>query len=316
MIIVEKLTKSFGPKLAVDNISFSVEKGEVLGFLGPNGAGKSTSMRMITGFLSPTAGKVSVCGFDVVEQGLKSRSKLGYLPENAPMYSDMSVLGFLSFCAELRGLFASAKQKAIDRVVQLCFLEPVLLQSVDTLSKGYRHRTCLAQAIIHDPEVLILDEPTDGLDPNQKHEVRTLIRHMGRDKAIIFSTHILEEVEAACTRAIIIDRGRIVANGSPDELKARAPFAGTIVVGVKGIAWLPIEHELAGLHFLGKAELISESDSRTMFRLRPNGDLLPELLALAQRQRWQVEHLNVDEGRLDDVFRSITLPDTEKASVE
>jgi ABC-2 type transport system ATP-binding protein len=316
MITVEKLTKSFGPKLAVDNISFSVEKGEVLGFLGPNGAGKSTSMRMITGFLSPTAGKVSVCGFDVVEQGLKSRSKLGYLPENAPMYSDMSVLGFLSFCAELRGLFASAKQKAIDRVVQLCFLEPVLLQSVDTLSKGYRHRTCLAQAIIHDPEVLILDEPTDGLDPNQKHEVRTLIRHMGRDKAIIFSTHILEEVEAACTRAIIIDRGRIVANGSPDELKARAPFAGTIVVGVKGIAWLPIEHELAGLHFLGKAELISESDSRTMFRLRPNGDLLPELLALAQRQRWQVEHLNVDEGRLDDVFRSITLPDTEKASVE
>jgi ABC-2 type transport system ATP-binding protein len=316
MIIVEKLTKSFGPKLAVDNISFSVEKGEVLGFLGPNGAGKSTSMRMITGFLSPTAGKVSVCGFDVVEQGLKSRSKLGYLPENAPMYSDMSVFGFLSFCAELRGLFASAKQKAIDRVVQLCFLEPVLLQSVDTLSKGYRHRTCLAQAIIHDPEVLILDEPTDGLDPNQKHEVRTLIRHMGRDKAIIFSTHILEEVEAACTRAIIIDRGRIVANGSPDELKARAPFAGTIVVGLKGIAWLPIEHELAGLHFLGKAELISESDSRTMFRLRPNGDLLPELLALAQRQRWQVEHLNVDEGRLDDVFRSITLPDTEKASVE
>ena len=316
MITVEKLTKSFGPKLAVDNISFSVEKGEVLGFLGPNGAGKSTSMRMITGFLSPTAGKVSVCGFDVVEQGLQSRSKLGYLPENAPMYSDMSVFGFLNFCAELRGLFGGAKQKAIDRAVQLCFLEPVLLQSVDTLSKGYRHRTCLAQAIIHDPEVLILDEPTDGLDPNQKHEVRTLIRDMGRDKAIIFSTHILEEVEAACTRAIIIDRGKIVANGSPDELKARAPLAGTIVVGVKGTRWLPIEHELAGLHFLEKSELISESDSKTMFRLQPKGDLLPELLALAQRQQWQVEHLNVDEGRLDDVFRSITLPDTERASVE
>ncbi len=316
MITVEKLTKSFGPKLAVDNISFSVEKGEVLGFLGPNGAGKSTSMRMITGFLSPTAGKVSVCGLDVVEQGLQSRRKLGYLPENAPMYSDMSVFGFLSFCAELRGLFGGAKQKAIDRAVQLCFLEPVLLQSVDTLSKGYRHRTCLAQAIIHDPEVLILDEPTDGLDPNQKHEVRTLIRDMGRDKAIVFSTHILEEVEAACTRAIIIDRGRIVANGSPDELKARAPLAGTIVVGVKGTPWLPIEHQLAGLHFLEKSELISESDSRTMFRLQPKGDLLPELLALAQRQQWKVEHLNVDEGRLDDVFRSITLPDTERASVE
>jgi ABC-2 type transport system ATP-binding protein len=316
MITVEKLTKSFGPKLAVDNISFSVEKGEVLGFLGPNGAGKSTSMRMITGFLSPTRGKVSVCGFDVVEQSLKSRSKLGYLPENAPMYSDMSVMGFLSFCAELRGLFGSAKNKAIDRAVQLCFLQPVLFQSVDTLSKGYRHRTCLAQAIIHDPEVLIMDEPTDGLDPNQKHEVRTLIREMGRDKAIIFSTHILEEVEAACTRAIIIDRGKIVANGTPDELKARAPLAGTIVVGLKGVHWDAIQPELAGLHFLGKSELISESGSRTMLRLQPNGDLLPEVLALAQKQNWQVEHLNVDEGRLDDVFRSITLPDTERASVE
>ncbi len=316
MINVEKLTKSFGPKLAVDNISFSVEKGEVLGFLGPNGAGKSTSMRMITGFLMPSAGKVSVCGFDVVEQGLKSRSKLGYLPENAPMYSDMSVFGFLSFCAELRGLFGTAKQKAIDRAVQLCFLEPVVLQSVDTLSKGYRHRTCLAQAIIHDPEVLILDEPTDGLDPNQKHEVRTLIRDMRRNKAIIFSTHILEEVEAACTRAIIIDRGKIVANGTPDELKARAPLAGTIVVGIRGTPWGTIQHELTGLQYLSKSELISEFDAQTMFRLQPNGDLLPEVLALAQRQQWQVEHLNVDEGRLDDVFRSITLPDRERASVE
>jgi ABC-2 type transport system ATP-binding protein len=316
MITVEKLTKSFGPKLAVDNISFSVEKGEVLGFLGPNGAGKSTSMRMITGFLAPTAGKVSVCGFDVVEQPLKSRRKIGYLPENAPMYSDMSVLGFLSFCTELRGLFGTAKKSAIDRAVQLCFLQPVLLQSVDTLSKGYRHRTCLAQAIIHDPEVLILDEPTDGLDPNQKHEVRTLIREMGRDKAIVFSTHILEEVEAACTKAIIIDRGKIVANGTPDELKARAPLAGTIVVGFKGTTWHAIQPELAVLHFLGKSELIFESDSRTMLRLQPKGDLLPEVLALAQRQKWQVEHLNVDEGRLDDVFRSITLPDTERAPVE
>src|SRR4249920_3518309 len=222
MITVENLTKTFGPKLAVDHISFSVQKGEVLGFLGPNGAGKSTSMRLITGYLPPSSGKVSVCGFDVVDESLKSRRKIGYLPENAPIYSDMSVYGFLRFCAELRGLFGEAGSKAIERVVQLCFLQPVLEQSVDTLSKGYRHRTCLAQAIIHDPDVLILDEPTDGLDPNQKHEVRTLIREMGESKAIIFSTHILEEVEAACTRAIIIDRGRIVANGTPQELKARA----------------------------------------------------------------------------------------------
>jgi len=316
MITVEKLTKRFGPKLAVDNISFSVQKGEVLGFLGPNGAGKSTSMRMITGYLPPSAGNVSVCGFDVVEEPLKTRSRIGYLPENAPIYSDMSVLGFLKFCAELRGLFGAAGNKAINRVVQLCFLQPVLHQSVDTLSKGYRHRTCLAQALIHDPEVLILDEPTDGLDPNQKHEVRTLIRRMGQDKAIIFSTHILEEVEAACTRAIIIDGGKIVANGTPDELKARAPFAGSIIVGLRGISWQSVSTELGKLRFLERSELISEADSRVTARLQPKGDLLPEVLELAQRQRWQVEHLNVDEGRLDDVFRSITLPDTKRASAQ
>jgi ABC-2 type transport system ATP-binding protein len=314
MITVEKLSKSFGPKLAVDNISFSVQKGEVLGFLGPNGAGKSTSMRLITGYLPPSAGKVSVCGFDVVDEPLKSRRKIGYLPENAPIYSDMSVFGFLRFCAELRGLFGEVRNKAIERVVELCFLQPVVEQSVDTLSKGYRHRTCLAQAIIHDPEVLILDEPTDGLDPNQKHEVRTLIRRMGHDKAIIFSTHILEEVEAACTRAIIIDQGKIVANGTPEELKARAPLAGTIVVAIRAITWPALETELRKLRFLERSELISESGSRVTTRLRPKGDLLTEVLELAQRQRWQVEHLNVDEGRLEDVFRSITLPDTKIAS--
>ena len=172
MITVQNLVKNFGPKSAVAGISFEVAKGEVLGFLGPNGAGKSTSMRMITGFLPPTAGKVTVCGFDAVERPIQARAKIGYLPENAPVYSDMSVHGFLSFCAELRGLFGEAKTRAIDRVVELCFLERVIHQSVDTLSKGFRHRTWLAQALIHDPEVLILDEPTDGLDPNQKHEVR------------------------------------------------------------------------------------------------------------------------------------------------
>jgi ABC-2 type transport system ATP-binding protein len=314
MIIVEHLTKSFGRKLAVDNISFSVQKGEVLGFLGPNGAGKSTSMRMITGYLPPSAGKVSVCGFDATEQPLKSKSRIGYLPENAPIYSDMSVIGFLAFCAELRGLFAKAKQKALDNVVEHCFLQPVLHQSVDTLSKGYRHRTCLAQALIHDPDVLILDEPTDGLDPNQKHEVRCLLREMGQNKAIIFSTHILEEVEAACTRAIIIDQGKIVAEGTPAELKARAPLAGTIVVGLRGVAWQTLEPALAKLRFLAKSELLAESDSRVRARLEPAGELLPEFLEAALQRKWQVEHLAVEEGRLDDVFRSITLPDTRKES--
>jgi gliding motility-associated transport system ATP-binding protein len=222
VIRVESLSKSFGEKRAVDGVSFEVAKGEVLGFLGPNGAGKSTTMRMITGFIPPTAGKVSVCGMDVQDHPIEVKRRIGYLPEAAPSYTDMSVMSFLKFSAEMRGLQGDARKSAVRRVVELCHLESVLGQTIDTLSKGFRHRTCLAQALIHDPEVLILDEPTDGLDPNQKHEVRTLIRDMGASKAIIFSTHILEEVEAACTRAIIIDRGRIVANGTPQELKARA----------------------------------------------------------------------------------------------
>jgi ABC-2 type transport system ATP-binding protein len=202
----------------VDGVSFAVERGEVLGFLGPNGAGKSTTMRMITGFFPPTSGSVTVGGHDVAEAPLEAKRLIGYLPEAAPSYSDMTVQGFLSFAAELRGLDGDARKKAVGRAVERCFLASVLHQSIDTLSKGYKHRTCLAQALIHDPEVLILDEPTDGLDPNQKHEVRNLIRELGKTKAIIFSTHILEEVDAACTRAIIIDRGRIVASGTPDEL--------------------------------------------------------------------------------------------------
>jgi ABC-2 type transport system ATP-binding protein len=218
MIKIENLVKSFGATRAVDGISFSVERGEVLGFLGPNGAGKSTTMRMVTGFMPPSSGRISVGGHDVAESPLEAKRLIGYLPENAASYPDMTVRGFLNFMAELRGLQGDARKKAVHHVVELCFLESVLDQSIDTLSKGYRHRTCLAQALIHDPEVLIMDEPTDGLDPNQKHEVRNLIRELGKTKAIVFSTHILEEVDAACTRAIIIDRGRIVASGTPDEL--------------------------------------------------------------------------------------------------
>ena len=218
MIKIEGLVKTFGAKRAVDGISFNVERGEVLGFLGPNGAGKSTTMRMITGFMPPTEGRITVGGHDVIESPLEAKRLIGYLPENAAAYPDMTVEGFLGFIAEMRGLYGAARKSAIERVVGLCFLDSVLHQSVDTLSKGYRHRTCLAQALIHDPEILVMDEPTDGLDPNQKHEVRNLIRELGKTKAIVFSTHILEEVDAACTRAIIIDRGRIVANGTPDEL--------------------------------------------------------------------------------------------------
>src|ERR1017187_8776936 len=190
MIKVQNLVKVFGTKRAVDGVSFSVDRGEVLGFLGPNGAGKSTTMRMITGFLPPSGGTVSVGGFDIVEHPIQARRLIGYLPENAPAYTDMTVYGFLDFTAEIRGLRGDAKKSAINRVVDLCFLNTVLHQNVDTLSKGYRHRTCFAQSIIHDPDILVLDEPTDGLDPNQKHEIRQLIRKMGETKAIIFSTHI------------------------------------------------------------------------------------------------------------------------------
>jgi len=218
MIKIENLVKTFGAKRAVDGVSFTVERGEVLGFLGPNGAGKSTTMRMVTGFMPPTSGKVSIGGHDIVESPLEAKRLIGYLPENAASYPDMTVQGFLNFTAALRGLEGAARKKAVGRVVELCFLDSVLRQSIDTLSKGYKHRTCLAQALIHDPQVLVMDEPTDGLDPNQKHEVRNLIREIGKEKAILFSTHILEEVDAACTRAIIIDRGRIVASGTPDEL--------------------------------------------------------------------------------------------------
>ena len=219
MIEVKNLTKQFGSKTAVDDLSFSVEQVEVLGFLGPNGAGKSTTMRVITGFIPATSGEVEICGIPIAKQPESAKRKIGYLPESAPLYEDMTVAGFLRFCASIRGFSGVARSEAVDRVIETCFLQTVVHQSIDTLSKGYRHRTCLAQSLLHDPEVLVLDEPTDGLDPNQKHEVRKLIRELGKKKTIIFSTHILEEVEASCSRAMIIDQGRIVAEGTPESLR-------------------------------------------------------------------------------------------------
>jgi len=223
MIETSNLTKRYGHLTAVDDVSFSVKPGEVLGFLGPNGAGKTTTMRLIAGFLAPTGGSVRVCGFDVEEQPVEAKTKIGYLPEGAPCYGEMTPLSFLNFIADVRRLEGARRKERIDHVIARLHLGKVLYQTIDTLSKGFKRRVGLAQAILHDPEVLILDEPTDGLDPNQKHEVRNLIKTMGANKAIVFSTHILEEVEAVCSRVIIIDRGRIVANGTPQELKARSP---------------------------------------------------------------------------------------------
>ncbi|MEO7300198.1 MAG: ATP-binding cassette domain-containing protein [Verrucomicrobiota bacterium] len=316
MIRVENLSKSFGPKLAVNKISFQVERGEVLGCLGPNGAGKSTTMRMITGFIPPSEGKVSVGGFDIVEKPIDAKRLIGYLPENAPSYADMTVSGFLHFTAEIRGLRGDAKKRAVNRVVEMCFLEGVLHQSVETLSKGYRHRTCFAQSIIHDPEVLILDEPTDGLDPNQKHEVRTLIRRMGEKKAIIFSTHILEEVEAVCSRAIIIDRGQIVANGTPQELKARSDISGAVTVRVANMEAAIVVQKLSQLPLARKVLTVKELSNKAWVRVLPksetiNGELARSISEIAKRENWQLEELHTEEGRLDEVFRNITMPDTE-----
>jgi ABC-2 type transport system ATP-binding protein len=315
MIKVNNLTKYFGPKVAVNRISFTVERGEVLGFLGPNGAGKSTTMRMITGFIPPTEGTVTVGNYDMVNDPIPAKRLIGYLPENAPAYTDMTVEGFLGFIAELRGLHGDAKKKAIRRVVEMCFLEGVLYQSVDTLSKGYRHRTCFAQSIIHDPDVLVLDEPTDGLDPNQKHEVRSLIKRMGEKKAIIFSTHILEEVEAVCSRAIIIDRGQIVANGTPQQLKQQSDNAGAVLLVVRGVAGPQLIERLSGVPNSRRAAIVKEESGKVWARIYPkvenrNGDLARNVLVAAST--WQVEELHTEEGRLDEVFRGITLSETAK----
>ncbi len=224
MLEIRNLTKHFGPLKAVDGISFRVDRGEVLGFLGPNGAGKSTTMKMATGFLTPSSGTAVICGHDIQEDPLGAKRKFGYLPEGAPAYPDMTPAGFLEFVAEVRGLPAATRAQRIKEVVDLVHLEKVLHQRVETLSKGFKRRVGLAQAILHDPEVLILDEPTDGLDPNQKHEMRLLIKHMAKNKAIVLSTHILEEVEAVCTRAIIIARGKVLFDGTPAELAERGPL--------------------------------------------------------------------------------------------
>jgi ABC-2 type transport system ATP-binding protein len=311
MIKVQNLIKHFGNKRAVDGISFTVERGEVLGFLGPNGAGKSTTMRMITGFIPPMDGTVTIGGFNMVENPIPAKKLIGYLPENAPAYTDMTVHGFLNFCAEIRGLRGEAKTRAVQRAVEMCFLTSVLHQSVDTLSKGYRHRTCFAQSIIHDPDVLILDEPTDGLDPNQKHEVRQLIRRMGEKKAIIFSTHILEEVDAACSRAIIIDHGKIVANGTPQELRRKSEWAGAVTLRVNGVTAAAVQDKFNRLRSAKKVT-VTNSDTRlvvTVFpRVAGDGDLTREVLEASNG--WQIDDLRTEEGRLDEVFRDITMPET------
>jgi len=309
MIETDKLCKHFGSLVAVDDLSFSVNQGEVLGFLGPNGAGKSTTMKMIAGFLTPTSGTISVCGFDVEANPVEAKRLIGYLPEGAPVYEEMTPPAFLGFVADIRGLSGKKKKARLDDVIERLHLEKVLSQPIETLSKGYKRRVGLAQAIIHDPEVLILDEPTDGLDPNQKHEVRTLIQEMAADKIIVISTHILEEVHAVCSRAIIIAQGRILADQTPAELEARSPRHNAVGLKLSGVNENEATAALAGL---GNVASVEKDDGR-LIALPENGDfILDDIGRLALERGWHVDELQVERGQLDEVFRLITVTGEER----
>ena len=302
MIDIRNLTKRFAQHTAVDDLSFQVQPGEVLGFLGPNGAGKSTTMKMLTGFLAPTSGTASILGCDIQTQTLEAQRQIGYLPEGAPCYGDMTVRGFLDFIAEVRGFRGAEKTLRVQRAVQQVELEKVLEQSIETLSKGFKRRVGLAQAILHDPRVLILDEPTDGLDPNQKHQVRQLIQGLARDKIVIISTHILEEVTALCTRAVVIAQGRLLADGTPLELESRSRYHQAVTL----VADEALDQaSLAALPGVAGVEENAREHSLSVLA-QPGEVIFPQVNALIAERGWKVRELNVERGRLDEVFRTLT----------
>jgi len=303
MIRVENLTKQFDDFTAVNNLSFQVAPGEVLGFLGPNGAGKSTTMKMITGFIEPTEGQVSVFDTRVEDDPITVQKLMGYLPEGAPAYGEMTVVSFLNFIADVRGLKGADKQQRLDTVIAQVELSSVLHKPIDTLSKGFARRVGLAQAIMHNPKVLILDEPTDGLDPNQKHQVRELIKGLAKDKIVIISTHILEEVSAVCTRALIISQGQLVLDGKPDELERQSKYHHAICLQLAddhGDA----QEKLASIENIESVETLPD---RTFMLFPKDGQmLLPEVVRWLDEQTWEVENVHMEKGRLDDVFRQVT----------
>ncbi len=311
-IEIDDLAKHFGAIKAVDGVSFSVSKGEVLGFLGPNGAGKSTTMKMITGFLAPTRGTVRVCGYDVLKDPISVKAHLGYLPEGAPAYADMTPDSFLHFIAEIRGLKGADKKRAVGLAAERARITNVMFQPIETLSKGYKRRVGLAQSILHNPPVLILDEPTDGLDPNQKHEVRTLINEMAEDKAIIISTHILEEVHALCNRNVVIANGKIKFDGTPQELESKSRYYNAVCVNVANIEQQAFENFLSSLEFVANVERLS---GEAGFRVYPQQgrQITAELSEKIRGNGWDIDALHAENGRLDEVFRSITLPNAESS---
>lgn len=312
LIEISNLSKRFGTFVAVDGISFSVNRGEVLGFLGPNGAGKSTTMKMVTGFLTPTSGGIRVCGHDVLTDAIAAQRRIGYLPEGAPLYPDMTPEGLFTFVAEIRGLYGAAQRERVEDVVEKVHVANVLRQPIETLSKGYKRRVGLALSILHDPEVLVLDEPTDGLDPNQKAEVRALIREMAKEKAIVLSTHILEEVEAVCSRAIIIDRGRIVVDGTPRELEARSRYHNAVRITL-GAPAAGVRAALERLDRVGSVEESALATGSATFLVIPRAgeNLVASVSECIRNKGWKVDELSVERGRLDDVFRELTRSDRE-----
>ena len=310
MIVVDALSKQFGQFQAVDEISFEVQRGEVVGFLGPNGAGKSTTMKMLTCYLPPTSGNAEVNGFSINSQTLQVQEQIGYLPESAPSYNEMQVEEFLSFIGEVRGYTGSELRRRVGRVLELTSLQEARKQIIDTLSKGFRQRTCLAQALIHDPPVLILDEPTDGLDPNQKHEVRELIRRMSEERTILVSTHILEEVEAVCTRALIISEGRLVGLGTPDELLSQSIYRNAITLSVPGVNAETLLEDLNGLEQVYSVERLEDMPNGAItVRVFPKDreSISSELEKLLKKKKMSIEQFFVERGRLDEVFRKLTL---------
>lgn len=304
MIEIRNLTKDFDQFTAVDDLSFTVKEGEVLGFLGPNGAGKSTTMKLITGFLSASQGTVSVDGFDISKNPIEAKALMGYLPEGAPSYGDMTTLEFLNFVAQVRGYRGEEIAKRVQYVLDEVALNSVSHQTIETLSKGFKRRVGLAQAIMHDPKVLILDEPTDGLDPNQKHHVRELIKNLARDKIVIISTHILEEVTAVCTRAIIISQGKIVADGTPSELEARSKYHQAVSVRLSES--YDLSADLAELADVGAVEKDLEDENVFRILAAEGKPIFSQVSELAQSKHWPVTEFHVSRGQLEDVFRTVT----------
>lgn len=305
MIEISHLTKDFGALKAVDDLTFTLAPGEVLGFLGPNGAGKSTTMKMITGFLRPSGGQVKILGIDMWSDSLAAKAHIGYLPEGAPAYEEMNPADFLRFVGQARGLAGQDLQRAMTRVISTMALQPVLHQKIETLSKGFKRRVGLAQAILHDPDVLILDEPTDGLDPNQKHQVREMIRGLSREKIVIISTHILEEVTAVCNRVMVLAGGRIVSDSTPLELQEMSRYHGAVSLLLQNPEDAgPCSSALATLP--GVLQVESAAEGLLVLPEDQGGDLLEAVNGAVKAGGWAIRSVHRERGRLDEVFRKLT----------